>query len=95
MPKTPFNSHKPGKEPKTKRCPPFEEAVRFYMEDETDKKRALDFAAWLRKNKLSPSTGTNGYNWYVNFKYVDYNICKDCSPEAHKEGCRALLLSEC
>lgn len=77
MPKTPFNSHKPGKEPKTKRCPPFEEAVRFYMEDETDKKRALDFAAWLRKNKLSPSTGTNGYNWYVNFKYVDYNICKD------------------
>lgn len=77
MPKTPFNSHKPGKEPKTKRCPPFEEAVRFYMDDETDKKRALDFAVWLRKNKLSPSTGTNGYNWYVNFKYVDYNNCKD------------------
>ena len=77
MPKAPFNSHKPGKEPKSKRCPPFEETVRFYIDDETDKKRALDFAEWLRNNKLSPVSGTNGYNWYVDFKYVNYNNCKD------------------
>ena len=77
MPKTPFNSHRPGKEPKFKKCPPLEEAVCFYIESETDKKRALDFSEWLRKNKLSPVPGTNGYNWYVNFKYVDYNDCKD------------------
>lgn len=76
MPKAPFNSHTPGKEPRFKRCPPFEEAVCFYLESETDKKRALDFAKWLRQNKLSPVSGTNGYNWYVNFKYVDYNHCK-------------------
>lgn len=71
MPKTPMHSHKPGKEPKPGRCPPFEEAVRFYIEDGEAQKRALDFAAWLRKNKLSPVTGTNGYNWYINFKYTD------------------------
>lgn len=76
MPKAPFNSHTPGKEPRFKRCPPFEEAVCFYLESETDKKRALDFAKWLRQNKLSPVSGTNGYNWYVNFKYVNYNHCK-------------------
>ena len=77
MPKTPFNSHKPGKEPKFKRCPPFEEAIVFYIENEADQKRALDFAEWLRKNKLSPLTGNNGYNWYINFKYIDYNNCKN------------------
>ena len=77
MPKTPFNSHKPGKEPRFKRCPPFEETAVFYIENKVDKKRALDFAEWLRKNKLSPSTGNNGYNWYINFKYVDYNNCKN------------------
>ena len=49
----------------------------FYIENEVDKNRALDFAKWLRKNKLSPSTGNNGYNWYINFKYVDYNNCKN------------------
>lgn len=77
MPKTPFHSHKPGKEPKFKRCPPFEEAVAAYIEKEADKSRALEFAQWLKKNKLSPSAGNNGYNWYVNFKYIDYNKCKD------------------
>ena len=77
MPKTPLNSHKPGKEPRFKNCPPFEEIVVFYIEDETDNKRALDFAEWLRKNKMSPVSGNNGYNWYINFKYVDYNISKD------------------
>ena len=77
MPKTPFNSHKPGKEPKHKRCPPFEDAVNFYIENETDKNRALDFAGWLRKNKISPLSGTNGYNWYIDYKYIDYNNCKD------------------
>jgi hypothetical protein len=77
MPKTPFNSHKSGKEPKFKKCPPFEETVISYIENEADKKRALDFAGWLRKSKLSPLTGNNGYNWYINFKYVDYNNCED------------------
>lgn len=77
MPKTPLHSHKPGKEPKFKRCPPFEEAAAAYIENEADKNRALDFAQWLRMNKLSPSTGNNGYNWYINFKYVDYNKYKD------------------
>lgn len=51
MPRTPFNSHKPGKEPNFKRCPPFEEAAAFYIDNAADKKRALDFAEWLRKNK--------------------------------------------
>ena len=77
MPKTPYNSHKPGKEPKQGKCPPFEEAVEFYIEDESGKERALDFAGWLRENKLSPSAGNNGYNWYVKFNYVNHNICKD------------------
>ena len=75
MSKTPFNSHKPGKEPNRKKRLPFEEAAEFYIENGTDKQRALDFAAWLRENKLSPSTGNNGYNWYVNYKYVDENNC--------------------
>ena len=77
MPKTPYNSHKPGKEPKQGKCPPFEEAVGFYIENESSKERALGFAEWLRKNKLSPSAGNNGYNWYVKFTYVNQNICKD------------------
>ena len=77
MPKTPFNSHKPGKEPKCKKCPPFEEAVAFYIENESDKNRALDFGSWLRKNKLSPSAGNNGYNWYVKFYYINYNVIKN------------------
>ena len=53
MPKTPLHSHKSGKEPKFKKCPPFEEAA-AYIENEADKNRALDFAQWLRINKLSP-----------------------------------------
>jgi hypothetical protein len=79
MPKTPLNSHRPGKEPKHigKKHPAFEEAVNFYIENETDQKRALDFAECLRNNKLSPLSGTNGYNWYVDFKFVDYNIYKN------------------
>lgn len=77
MPKTPFNSHKPGKEPKSKKCPPFEEAVVFYIENDTEKKRALNFSTWLRKNKMSPSSGNNGYNWYVKFNYIDYNVYKN------------------
>ena len=77
MPKTPFNSHKPGKEPKQKKCPPFEEAVAFYIENEVENKRALDFGAWLRTNKLAPSAGNNGYNWYVKFYYIDHNNIKN------------------
>ena len=69
MPKTPLNSHKPGKEPKFKKCPPFEEAVAFYVENETDKMRALGFSKWLRENKMSPIAGNSGYNWHVRFKY--------------------------
>src|SRR5215510_2344450 len=77
MPKTPYDSHKPGKEPKQGRCPPFEDAVAVYIENEADRGRALDFAGWLRKNKLSPSAGNNGYNWYVKFHYVNHNVCKN------------------
>ena len=69
MPKTPLNSHKPGKEPKGKKCPPLEEAAAFYIENEADKMRALDFTKWLRDNKLSPIAGNNGYNWHIRFKY--------------------------
>lgn len=77
MPKTPNNSHPLGKEPPKGKCIPFEEAVNFYIEDETDKKRALDFAEWLRKNKLSPSAGNNGYNWYVKFHYIEHGVMKN------------------
>ena len=44
MPKTPFHSHKSGKEPKLEKCPPFDEAAISYIENEADKNRALDFA---------------------------------------------------
>jgi len=77
MPKTPHNSHKPGKVPKYGRCPPLEEAAGFYIEDEVDRERALAFVAWLRENKLSPAAGTNGYNWYVKFNYVNHNVIRD------------------
>ena len=77
MPKTPLNSHKPGKEPKKGKTPPLEDVIGFYIENESDKKRALDFTEWLRKNKLSPSAGNNGYNWYVKFNYINQNIVKD------------------
>ena len=59
MPKTPLNSHKPGKEPKQGKAHPLEDAIEYYIENERDKKRALDFAKWLRANKLSPSAGNN------------------------------------
>jgi len=77
MPKTPLNSHKPGKEPKQGKCPPFEEAVCYYIENKNDMELALNFAGWLRKNKLSPSAGNNGYNWYVKFNFIDQNILKN------------------
>lgn len=83
MPKTPFNSHKPGKEPTQfgKRCPPFGDAVMFYIENKADQKRALSFGEWLKANKLSPIAGNNGYNWHIRFKYKQgdkigtYNGC--------------------
>ena len=77
MPKTPLNSHKPGKEPKQGKAPPLEDVIGYYIENESDKKRALDFTKWLRANKLSPSAGNNGYNWYVKFYYINQNIIKN------------------
>jgi len=60
--------HKPGKEPKHKFCPKFEDTVVFYLENTEDQEIALEFAAWLRKNRISPKTGTHGYNWYIDIK---------------------------
>ena len=77
MPKSPLNSHKPGKEPKHEKCPPFEDAINFYIDNDTDKTQALEFAKWRRKNKISPSAGTKGYNWYVKFYYINQNIIKN------------------
>jgi len=77
MPKSPHNSHKPGKEPKPGKCPPLEEAACFYIENENDKQRILDFAGWLRKNKLSPAAGNNSYSWYVRFHYINHNVYKN------------------
>ena len=95
MPKSPFNSHKPGKEPKNKKCPPFEDAVEFYIENESDRKRALSFCEWLRKNKLSPSAGNNGYNWYVKFYYVDFNTIKnDKFHRSTYHGCYIKLFND-
>ena len=65
--------HRPGKEPKHKLCPKFEDAVVFYLENTEDQKIALEFAAWLRKNRMSPLTGTGGYNWYINVK--GHHVC--------------------
>jgi len=73
MPKTPFNSHKPGKEPKKGKCLPFAETVVFYIENDSDQKRALNFAEWLKLNKMSPIAGNNGYNWHIRFKYWQNN----------------------
>ena len=61
-------SYLPGKEPTHTRCPKFEDTVLFYLEDESQQKRALDFAAWLRDNKLPPRAGNRGYNWYIQYK---------------------------
>ena len=61
-------SYKLGKEPTHKRCPKFEETVLFYIDDENQQKRALDFAAWLRGNKMAPYAGNRGYNWYIKYK---------------------------
>ena len=95
MPKAPFNSHKPGKEPKGKKCPPFEEAAAFYIENETDRKRAVDFGAWLRKNKLSPAAGNNGYNWYVKFKFTDHNkITNEKYYQGTYHGCYIKLFND-
>ena len=91
MPKTPLNSHKPGKEPTQfgKKCPPFKEAAIFYIDNKIEQKRALDFAEWLKANKMSPITGNNGYNWHIRFKYIQnnksgtYNGCYHCCPVQH------------
>ena len=83
MPKTPLNSHKPGKEPAQfgKKCPPFKEAAIFYIDDSADLERAVSFAEWLKANKMSPVAGNNGYNWHIRFYYKQgdyrgsYNGC--------------------
>jgi hypothetical protein len=99
MPKTPPNSHKPGKEPMhtSKNCPPFEEIAAFYIENEADQKRALGFAEWLRENKMSPLSGTNGYNWYISFKFVDYNNSKNGKIETYHgtyHGCYIKMFND-
>lgn len=95
MPKTPVHCHKPGKEPKSGKTLPFDETAAFYIENEADKKRALDFAAWLRLNKLSPSCGNNGYNWYVNFKYTDYNkLIKESYYRGTYHGCYLKMFND-
>ena len=64
MPKVPLN-HKPEKKPKHIRCPKFEDAAGIYLENLQDRERAVEFAVWLRLNKMAPTTGNSGYNWYV------------------------------
>ena len=61
-------SYKPGKEPMHKRCPKFEDVVLFYLDDKVQQNRAINFATWLRKNKMAPYAGNRGYNWYIKFK---------------------------
>ena len=75
MPKTPPNSHKPGKEPTQfgKKCLPFKDAAIFYLDNKIEQKRASDFAEWLKLNKMSPIAGNNGYNWHIRFKYIQNN----------------------
>ena len=67
MPKILLN-HKPDKEPTHKKCPKFEDAAVLYLENTEDRERALEFSAWLRKNRMAPSAGNSGYNWYVSQK---------------------------
>jgi hypothetical protein len=64
MPNVPSN-HKPEKEPTHKKCPKFEDAAAIYLENIKERERAMQFAAWLRSHKMSPSPGNSGYNWYV------------------------------
>ena len=64
MPKILLN-HKQGKEPTHKRCPKFEDAAALYLENAEDRERAIAFASWLRANKMSPTAGNSGYNWYI------------------------------
>jgi len=61
-------TYKVGKEPTHKRCPKFEDVVRFYFDDEAQVNRAINFATWLRENKLTPCAGNRGYNWYIQYK---------------------------
>jgi len=60
-------SYKPGKEPRHTKCPKFEDIVHFYLDYEAQQRRALDFAAWLRANRMAPYAGNRGYNWYIKF----------------------------
>jgi hypothetical protein len=65
MPRLKHN-HPKGKEPKPKTKNPFEETVKFYIDNENDKSRALEFSAWLRVNKMAPLAAKTEYNWYIN-----------------------------
>jgi len=60
-------TYKSGKEPTHKKCPKFEDTVLFYFDDETIQKRAMNFATWLRENKMAPYAGNRGYNWYIKY----------------------------
>ena len=60
-------TYKPGKEPTHSKCPKFEDIVLFYLDDKSQQKRALDFATWLRENKMAPYAGNRGYNWYIKY----------------------------
>ena len=50
--------------------PKIEEAINEYIEDENAKKITLDFIAWLRKNKMSPSWSARNY-WKVSCYWKD------------------------
>ena len=65
MPRLKHN-HPAGKEPRPKTKNQFEETVEFYLENDADKARALEFGAWLRANKMAPLAARTEYNWYIN-----------------------------
>jgi len=65
MPRLKHN-HPTGKEPKPKTKNQFEETAEFYLDNEKDKARALEFGAWLRANKMAPLAAKSEYNWYIN-----------------------------
>ena len=67
MPRLKHN-HPAGKEPKPKTKNQFEETAKFYLDNENDKVRALEFGAWLRVNKMAPLAAKTEYNWYINIR---------------------------